>query len=517
MRKLLLSLAAIACYATAIWAVPAPVNVHWDNDTLKWELPELTNDSAYEGIYLTLFTQSGDQISGIGTGVCTSWDFSSDLYKGRTYYAKVSSYANPGEIYSAEVVSPEYTVPGVKDTLALPDVALDNNGKVQWGYIGYLFVRATLQKKNGDEWTNLDTLTTTNGWNRSIEFDALTTPGTYRAVAEALQGEDVVMRGISNELLIEEIFTVTFNAQTLFENPEATTAPKKSKITLPEVPDQYTYQSTDNTHIFYWSTDAEGNTPWKFEEDSLMQNITLYAQWIECPALNPVWDGKICRWTMTEKLLAASKYRMATVYTENDNYIFGAGGESIEDSVDFDSDYSLYFPGRKYSFSAAVKDYYDNEVSFKSGLMTVEGEATVLLLQNMQVEKPSSAKVVWDQPINLLYKRLCNLYQRNKTTQEWDKIATIEDSRVTWDNNYVEFNQLLDDQEYYRIVCQLYQGEYLIYEGELFYGTTPATSIENIDSEAGNPSPVTHKFLRNGILLIERDGKTFNAQGAEVK
>ena len=60
MRKLLLSLAAIAIYATAIWAVPAPVNVRWDNDTLKWELPELTNDSTYGGILLTLFTQSGD-------------------------------------------------------------------------------------------------------------------------------------------------------------------------------------------------------------------------------------------------------------------------------------------------------------------------------------------------------------------------------------------------------------------------------------------------------------------------
>ena len=81
----------------------------------------------------------------------------------------------------------------------------------------------------------------------------------------------------------------------------------------------------------------------------------------------------------------------------------------------------------------------------------------------------------------------------------------------------MEFNQSLDDQEYYRIVCQLYQGEYLIYEGELFYGSNPATSIENMDSAAGNLSPVTHKLLRNGQLLIERDGKTYNAQGIEVK
>ena len=517
MRKLLLSLAMIASYATAIWAVPAPINVQWDNSTLRWELPELTNDSVYEGILLTLFTQSGDQIASIGTSVQTSWDFSSNFYKGRTYYAKVSSYATPGNIYSAEVVSPEYTVPGDKDTLVVPNVTLNNNGTVQWGYIGYLFVRATLQKKNGEEWTDLATRTTTNGWNQSISFDALTTPGTYRAVADALQGTDVVMRGISDELLIEETFTVTFNAQTLFANPEAMTAPKKSKITLPTVPDQYKYQSSGNTHIFYWSTDAEGNTPWRFDEDSLMQDITLYAQWIECPALNPVWDGKICRWTMTETLKAASKDRMVTVYTENDNYIFGSGGGAIEDHIDFDSSHSLFFPGRKYSFSAGVRDYYYNEVAFKSELMTVEGEATILPLQNMQVGKASSAKVIWDKPIDLTYKRLCNLYQLNKSTLEWDNIATIEDPSSTWANNYVEFNQSLDDQEYYRIVCQLYQGEYLIYEGELFYGTNPATSIENMDSAAGNPSPVTHKLLRNGQLLIERDGKTYNAQGAEMR
>ena len=85
MRKLLLSLAMIASYATAIWAVPAPVNVHWDNDTLRWELPELTNDSVYKGTFLTLFTKSGDEISTLGTSVRTSYDFSSYFYKGRTY------------------------------------------------------------------------------------------------------------------------------------------------------------------------------------------------------------------------------------------------------------------------------------------------------------------------------------------------------------------------------------------------------------------------------------------------
>ncbi|MBO5619578.1 MAG: hypothetical protein J5902_06310 [Paludibacteraceae bacterium] len=512
-KKLLLFVSAVTCCVAAAFAVPAPVNVHWDSDTLRWELPELTNDSAYAGIYLKLFTKSGDEIATLGSSVRTSYDFSSYFYKGRTYYAKVSASANPGEIYSADALSPEYTVPGVKDTLVVPDVALDNNGKVQWGYIGYLIVRATLQQKNGDEWTDIATRTTTNGWNRSISFDALTTPGTYRAVADALQGTDVVMRGISDELLIEETFTVSFNAQTLFENPEATVAPKRSQIALPAVPDQYKYQSAGNTRIFYWSTDAEGTAPWRFDEDSLMQDITLYAQWSECPALNPVWDGKICRWTMPETLLAATKSRVTAVYTENDYYIWGSGGEAIEDSIDYDSSHSLFFPGRKYSFSITVRDYYYNEVAFRSGLMTVEGEVAVLPLQNMQVGRASSAKVIWDKPIDLTYNRLCKLYQRNKTTLEWDQIATVKDPMVTWTNSYVEFNQPLDDQEYYRIVCQLYQGEYLIYEGELFYGKNPATGVSDIDAV---PEAASKRIL-NGQLLIIRDGKTYNAQGLELK
>ena len=38
-----------------------------------------------------------------------------------------------------------------------------------------------------------------------------------------------------------------------------------------------------------------------------------------------------------------------------------------------------------------------------------------------------------------------------------------------------------------------------------------------IDTVTGNPSPVTEKVLRNGQLLIIRDGKTYNTLGTEVK
>ena len=45
------------------------------------------------------------------------------------------------------------------------------------------------------------------------------------------------------------------------------------------------------------------------------------------------------------------------------------------------------------------------------------------------------------------------------------------------------------------------------------YKESPATSL---DAAEGTDSPAARKLLRNGILLIERNGKTYTAQGAEL-
>ena len=45
-------------------------------------------------------------------------------------------------------------------------------------------------------------------------------------------------------------------------------------------------------------------------------------------------------------------------------------------------------------------------------------------------------------------------------------------------------------------------------------GANMPTGIETV---TGNPSPVTHKLIRNGQLLIIRDGKTYNAQGQLIE
>lgn len=44
-----------------------------------------------------------------------------------------------------------------------------------------------------------------------------------------------------------------------------------------------------------------------------------------------------------------------------------------------------------------------------------------------------------------------------------------------------------------------------------------SSDTTGIDSTTDNPSPVTHKYLRNGVLYIERNGKTYNALGVELK
>ena len=47
----------------------------------------------------------------------------------------------------------------------------------------------------------------------------------------------------------------------------------------------------------------------------------------------------------------------------------------------------------------------------------------------------------------------------------------------------------------------------------VFKGSSETTGI---DSTTDNPSPVMHKYLRNGLLFIERNGETYNAQGHPV-
>lgn len=59
-KKVYFLAAAVCCCVTMMFAVPAPTNVHWEGSILKWELPDLTGDSTYENLYLTLYSEAGD-------------------------------------------------------------------------------------------------------------------------------------------------------------------------------------------------------------------------------------------------------------------------------------------------------------------------------------------------------------------------------------------------------------------------------------------------------------------------
>ena len=518
MRKLFL-FAAATLFAANLFAVPAPTNVHWDGSTLKWDLPELTDDSVYTGVNISLYSEDGTSLSGMGGGIRTEYSFASYIYHGRTYYAIIHTHADISDaatnpVSSPTIQSPNYTDPNPKDTLEVPNVTLTIDGEVSWGSIGYTYVRATLQKQNGSEWDDVTSAKTGSGWNTSISLGAITTPGTYRAIADGLQGEDVVRRGISPELVVEEMFTVSFDAQSLFTNPDDAIVAKNALISAPTIPAEF--KNRNDGHIFYWSTDAAGNNPWTFSTNQITQDTTLYAQWTELPALNPVWDEDTCKWTFTTDLYTIIYSRTVLILTENHNLVSGIGGGGANSSKYY-GDY--YFPGRKYAFAVILTDFYDNYVSDTSALRTFPGEAATLPLENMTMANASNARVEWDAAKYGVYIRHGELYQWNKGTSDWDELETYVDMSAKWNymSNFLVFNQALDADEYYKIHCTLNQGEYVIYEGELFYGTNPSTGIDNVSSSSLQGGDRGRLILRDGQVFILRGDKTYTITGQEVK
>ena len=71
----------------------------------------------------------------------------------------------------------------------------------------------------------------------------------------------------------------------------------------------------------------------------------------------------------------------------------------------------------------------------------------------------------------------------------------------------------MEETQYYGITCKLYQGEYLISEGLVYYGTNPFLAVDNIQSDDVQCT----KVIRDGQFFIEKNGKRYNAQGVAVK
>ena len=67
----------------------------------------------------------------------------------------------------------------------------------------------------------------------------------------------------------------------------------------------------------------------------------------------------------------------------------------------------------------------------------------------------------------------------------------------------------------YTIVAKDNSDKTLYSETGSFKTTEIITSVENVDSQKSQVE--SHKFIRNGILYIERNGKTYNVSGQKVK
>ena len=508
MKRFSLLAAVFCCFAIEMFAVQAPTNLHWENGILKWDLPELTGDSVYVGVTVNLYTAADSVlIYNSAMNIASEYDFTSEMYNGRTYFATVQTFADPDRVGSQEVLSPSYTAPGTRDTLEVSNVTLSIDGSVRWDGFGYMLVRATLQKKNGNEWIDVTSQTTTFGWSTYISLGAISESGTYRAIADGMQGNDVVRRGISAELEIEEMYTVSFEAQSLFANPNNVSVAKNAPLILPSIPDQYKYW--EDGSVFYWSTDVDGNNPWSFNDDTVTQDTTLYAQWASI-SLNLDWEEDTCKWIVEEKYRKVLDVKSINIYTEEGNFLFNSAF-SYETDRYFAG---IYFPGLKYFFSIQITDYYGNSIADTSALHTTSGEYAKISLENMQVSAlPAYTSVSWDPVGYGMFLRRGQIFKWNKATNDWDEIAVKQDEDPTWNCTSLLFDTVLDDTEWYSIVCRLYQGEYLIYEGEVMYGNNPSTAIGNVQSDKVQCT----KVLRDGQLFIEKNGRLYNAQGIYLR
>ena len=102
-------------------------------------------------------------------------------------------------------------------------------------------------------------------------------------------------------------------------------------------------------------------------------------------------------------------------------------------------------------------------------------------------------------------------------------IIRAEVPPVVYDKNWQEVSDT-DIFNFQRIVnVYVPEGSVQAYKDDSNWGKRPIFPISQYQANEQTPSPLRgetergSKLLRNGVLLIERNGKTYNAQGAEVR
>jgi uncharacterized protein (TIGR02145 family) len=116
-------------------------------------------------------------------------------------------------------------------------------------------------------------------------------------------------------------------------------------------------------------------------------------------------------------------------------------------------------------------------------------------------------------------------YALDLTTTSEFKVVKVEGENQTWyptgmGNNYGQNGEITEDAEYTIYFRPNYDGgENWFYNCIYVSKNEPEpTGVENVQTNQVPSNQVqSTKVIRNGILFIERDGKLYNAQGAEIK
>ncbi len=99
-------------------------------------------------------------------------------------------------------------------------------------------------------------------------------------------------------------------------------------------------------------------------------------------------------------------------------------------------------------------------------------------------------------------------------------IIRAEVPPVVYDKDYNEVSDTYIFNKKRKVNVYVPEGSVQAYKDNSNWGKQPIFPISQyqaIDQITNDELRMTNKVIRNGVLLIERNGKTYNAQGAEVR
>lgn len=509
MKKIFTLVAALCC-VMGLMAVPVPKNFTLsDAGVLSWEHDPLGADSTFSDTYLWLYTEAGDRVTASGMGYTTTCNLSGKLYAGRQYYVEVwyTAYADAegsSELKVGEKAEYHFTKAGdPTEILPITNCSMDSKAYVRWtpARNEYLFHRVIVQKKNAsDEWDDVESKTTTNGWNSYMQMTPLSDEGTYRAVIEGLQGTNVVTRGMTDELVVKEMVRVTFDAQGLFSNPASQLVETGTKVSFPSA-STYTHVSGNFTA---WYKDAAGTEIWDFDKDTVSAATTLYA----CEKNLTI----TANWTEINSRVYAIFDIDSAYAAQVDNVSLNLYNEMDEKVSTIGLGYSTRWPaqsylltGHSYYYILKVIDQYGGEtVVDPSPTKSIPGEQVV---QKLDVTLSGNSYVSWG---GLPFVVKDSVWLDEFEDGAWVNKHEYGATAARWASSY-NFNLPMDASKAYRARVKVFQCSVLYAEGVAYAGKAKMAVGDTIVVDMGGYS-LYYKVTDATNSTVELVNKTNDAE-----